>query len=145
MARLGGKFAGILLLQVADEKAEALVADLTALDHIGLLVTLERTAERAVHRSLRLNLELLGADRPGIVAEISAALAGHDVSVEELSTDVREAPMAGGMLFEARAVLAAPPATSMEELRSILEAISDELMVEMKLSTAETPDPKTNE
>lgn len=144
MARLGGKFAGILLLQVADEKAAALVADLTALKNIGLLVTLERTAVQAVHRPVRLNLELLGADRPGIVAEISAALAGQDVSVEELSTDVREAPMAGGMLFEARAVLAAPPATSTDALRSLLEAISDELMVEIKLSTAETPASKVD-
>lgn len=145
MARLGGKFAGILLLQIADEQAEALVADLTALKHIGLSVTLERTAVRAVHQAVRLNLELLGADRPGIVAQISAALANQDVGVEELITDVREAPMAGGMLFEARAVLTAPSATSTDGLRSVLEAISDELMVEIRLSTAETPAPKVNE
>ena len=47
---------------------------------------------------------------------------------------VREAPMAGGMLFEARAVLEVPPATSTESLRSLLEALADELMVEISLS-----------
>ena len=36
MARLAGKFAGILLVAVADERAEALVADLTALKDVGL-------------------------------------------------------------------------------------------------------------
>src|SRR5215208_4752705 len=66
MARLGGKFAGVLLVEVADERAEALVADLTALKEIGLLVTLERTNLPAEHPSMRLNLELLGADHPGI-------------------------------------------------------------------------------
>jgi len=140
MARLAGKFAGILLVEVPEESAEALVADLTALKDIGLLVTLERTDVPAEHPSLRLSLELLGADHAGIVAEISAALAGQRIGIEELSTDVREAPMAGGMLFEARAVLEAPPTTSMDELRSMLEAIADELMVDIRLSDAQGSD-----
>ena len=77
MARLAGKFAGVLLVEVADERAEALVADLTALKDVGLEVLLERTDMPAEHPSLRLSLELLGADHPGIVAEISAALAAQ--------------------------------------------------------------------
>jgi glycine cleavage system regulatory protein len=137
MARLAGKFAGLLLVEVADEHAEALVADLTALADVGLLVTLERTDAPTARPSLRLNLGLLGADHPGIVAEISAALAGRGIGIEELSTDVREAPMAGGMLFEAQAVLEAPPETPLDDLRSMLEAIADELMVEIRLSDAE--------
>lgn len=137
MARLGGKFAGILLLEVPDDRTDLLVSDLTALQDVGLVVTLERTDVPAEDRLLRLNLELLGADRPGIVAEISSALAGQRVSIQELSTDVREAPMSGGQLFEAQAVLEAPPATSMDDLRSMLEAIADELMVEIALSPAE--------
>jgi glycine cleavage system regulatory protein len=140
MARLAGKFAGVLLVEVADERAEALVADLTALKDIGLEVLLERTDMPAEHPSLRLSLELLGADHPGIVAEISAALAAQRIGIEELSTDVREAPMAGGMLFEARAVLEAPPTTSTEELRTMLEALADELMVEIRLSDAGASD-----
>jgi glycine cleavage system regulatory protein len=141
MARLGGKFAGILLLDVPDHRADPLVADLAALQTVGLLVTLERTDVPAEEPSLRMNLDLLGADRPGIVAEISAALAGRHVGIHELSTDVREAPMSGGQLFEAQAVLEAPPATSMDDLRLMLEAIADELMVEITLSDAEDPAP----
>ena len=134
MTRLAGKFAGIVLVTVADERHDALVADLRALEAHGLQMVLERTDEPVERESLRLQLELLGADHPGIVAEISAALADRGVSIEELSTDVRDAPMAGGMLFEARAVLNAPPTTSTEALRSILEGLADELMVEIRLS-----------
>jgi glycine cleavage system regulatory protein len=134
MARLAGKFAGILMVAVPDEQAEALVADLTALKDIGFLVAVEQTDEPVARETQRLNLELLGADHPGIVAEISASLAGQGIGIEELSTDVREAPMAGGMLFEARALLEAPPETSTEALRSMLEALADELMVEIRLS-----------
>ena len=96
---------------------------------------LELTSEPVERESLRLNLELLGADHPGIVAEISASLAARDVSIEELSTDVREAPMAGGTIFEARAVLNAPPTSNIEGLRSVLEGLANELMVEITLST----------
>ena len=134
MSRLAGKFAGIVLVTVADVRLDALVADLTALKAQGLHVPLERTDEPIERESQRLHLELLGADHPGIVAEISASLATRNVSIEELSTDVREAPMAGGTLFEARAVLNAPPTTSTDELRSMLEGLAHELMVEIHLS-----------
>ena len=134
MARLAGKFAGILQVEVPDERAEALVGDLTALTDVGLLVTVERADEPVVHEAQRLNLELLGADHPGIVAEISASLAGRGIGIEELTTGLREAPMAGGLLFEARAVLEVPPATSSDDLRSMLEGLADELMVDISLS-----------
>ena len=134
MSRLAGKFAGIVLVTVADERLDALLADLAVLDAQGLQVTTEATDEPAERESQRLRLELLGADQPGIVAEISAALATRQVSIEELNTDVREAPMAGGMLFEAQAMLDAPLATSTEDLRSMLEGLAQELMVEIRLS-----------
>ena len=134
MSRLAGKFAGIVLVAVADERLDALVADLEALQDEGLRVAVERTDEPVEQQSLRLHLDLLGADHPGIVAEVSASLADRRVSIDELSTDVREAPMAGGTLFEAHAVLTAPASTSTEELRSMLEGLADELMVEIRLS-----------
>ena len=134
MGRLAGKFAGIVMVAVADDRLDALLADLRELEGQGLEITVERTDEPREHESLRLQLDLLGADHPGIVAEISASLAAQGVSIEELSTDVREAPMAGGTLFEASAVLDAPASTSTEALRSILEKLADELMVEIRLS-----------
>jgi glycine cleavage system regulatory protein len=134
LSRLAGKFAGIVLVTVPNERVGALVAELTGLTAEGLQVVVERTDEPAEQESQRLGLELLGADRPGIVAEISSALAERDVSIEELSTDVRDAPMAGGALFEARAVLVAPSSLSTDQLREVLEALADELMVDVTLS-----------
>ena len=135
MSRLAGKFAGIVVVSVPGDRVDDLVAELTALATQGLHITVERTDEPTEAQPLqRLNLELLGADRPGIVAEISAALAEAHVSIEELSTDVRDAPMAGGTLFEARAVLTAPAAEDTDALRAVLEALADELMVELRLS-----------
>jgi glycine cleavage system regulatory protein len=134
MSRLAGKFAGIVVVNVPPDRLDALVAELTALESQGLQVIAERTDEPAPHLFQRLQLDLLGADRPGIVSEISAVLADAQVSIEELSTNVRDAPMAGGTLFEARAVLSAPLGGDTDVLRDVLEALADELMVELRLS-----------
>ena len=134
MSRLAGKFAGIVVVSVADARVDALTADLGALSEQGLQVLVERTDEPVDRETLRLSLDLLGADHPGIVAEISASLAAHDVNIEELTTDVRDAPMSGGTIFQAHAVLTAPLATSTDELRSLLEGLANELMVDISLS-----------
>lgn len=139
MARLAGKFAGIVVVSVTDQHLDALAADLTALSTGNLQVLLERTDARAGRQSHRLHLDLLGADHPGIVAEISALLAEMNVNIDELRTDVRDAPMSGGTLFEARAVLDAPVSTSTDALRAMLEGLANELMVDIRL--ADPPDP----
>jgi glycine cleavage system regulatory protein len=136
MARLAGKFAGIVVVAVPDDRVQAFQDDLAPLQSQGLL---EIRAERgddagASAEAVRLSLEVVGADRPGIVHTISRALAAKDVGIEELQTATREAPMAGGMLFEATATLLAPPGTSADELRPLLEEIADELMVDLALS-----------
>ena len=61
-------------------------------------------------------------------------LSRHGISIDTMTTETREAPMAGGMLFEATAVLQAPAGTSLPELRVLLDALADELMVQITLS-----------
>jgi glycine cleavage system regulatory protein len=134
LAQLAGKFAGIVVVSVAEERYDALVADLAALEGQGLQIAYQRSDDGPQRDSQDLVLDLLGNDRPGIVAEISSALAGHDVSIEELTTDVYDAPHTGGMLFEARAVLDAPSGADLDGLRAALEALADELMVDITLS-----------
>lgn len=138
MARLAGKFAGIVMVAVPDQGADTLVAALDPLQSQGLLeITVERAGDedRGFEAGLtRLRLELVGADRPGIVHDISRALAARRVSIEELSTATREAPMTGGMLFEAAATLLAPAGLALEELQAVLEELANELMVDLSLS-----------
>lgn len=134
MARLAGKFAGIVEVEVPDSGADALVTALEALGAAGLTVAVERTDAPDGDAPTRLTLDLMGADRPGIVAGISRLLAERGVNVEQLSTEVRHAPMAGGMLFEAHAVLSAPASAGTAELRAGLEALADELLVDIALA-----------
>jgi glycine cleavage system regulatory protein len=134
MARLAGQFAGIVEVVVAADKVEDLISDLESLAAQGLAVTMARTSTPPMTPTHLLSLELVGDDRPGIVAEISALLSARGISIEELATSVTDAPMAGGMLFQAHAVLASPISADESELRAALEALADELMVDIELA-----------
>ncbi len=134
LSQLAGKAAGLVLVSAPDAESDALVADLRSLADEHLSVLVERTDEPVDDERARYDLELVGADRPGIVAEISALLAARGVSIEDLVTDLVDAPMAGGLLFEARAVLVAPESASVDELRDALEELADRLMVDVHLS-----------
>jgi glycine cleavage system regulatory protein len=137
MARLAGKFAGIVVVALPDDRVQEFREHLAPLQSEGLLEIRAEQGDDSVTGgdAVRLSLALVGADRPGIVHAISRALAAGDVGIEELQTETREAPMAGGMLFEATATLLAPPGRSADELRLMLEEIADELMVDLDLST----------
>lgn len=136
MAHLANKFAGILLVDIPQQKIADLQTGLQSLSTQGLLVTVESSSSASTQQSRQLNIELLGQDRPGIVHDISHALASHGISIEELNTETRSASMAGGTLFHAQVSLAAPQDISLDDLRSSLEALANELMVDIDLDEA---------
>ena len=136
MAELAGKFAGIVLVTVPDDRVESFTAAMEPLH--GLLdVTVQRArADDGTEPVVRWTLELLGADRPGIVTEISTVLERHGVNIDALATSTREAPMAGEMLFEANVALETTSATDLEALRHDLEGLANELMVDIDLDAS---------
>ncbi len=133
MARLAGEFAGIVLVTVPEDAVAALEQELAGLAGQGLRVDVRRSDAPAAEEHASARLHLLGSDRPGIVAEISRTIASHGVGIESLATDLREAPMAGGLLFEVTAELTVPAQAGLETLRAALEQIADELMVDLSL------------
>jgi len=133
MARLGGRFAGILLVAVDGARAAELKKALRGLETRGIRTLVEHSDDAAGASRRRVRLELLGQDRTGIIREISHALAGRGVNVEELETACEEAPMAGGELFRMSALLSCPPDLSADELRGVLEALAHDLMVDVAL------------
>jgi len=136
MARLAGKFAGIVMVAVPDAAADALIADLEPLEAQGLLdITVERAVpSKQEDDSARYRMEIFGLDHPGIIHEVSHVLAGLQVSIEELSTEARSAPMAGGTVFEAHASLRVPAGVSLQELIESLGRLGNELAVDIEVA-----------
>jgi glycine cleavage system regulatory protein len=134
MSRMAGRFAGILRASVPDARVDALVAALNSLDSHGLRVVVEISKHSDVESEFHsVPLELVGADRPGIIREISHALASRQINVDELHTERSSAPMSGEILFIAKARLRIPRGAPLDELNDALEEIADELMVELAL------------
>jgi len=134
MARLAGHFAGVLRVSVPEEQVDALAEALQSLQPASLQVHVTRSEPEGPATDAReLRLEILGSDRPGIVRDISEALADRGISVDELRTEIMSAPMSGELLFLANAELLIPPGLDLDLLRKDLEALAHELMVDIDL------------
>jgi glycine cleavage system regulatory protein len=133
MAQLAGQFAGILRVEVPPESVAPLQAALGALEAQGLRIVALGGAAASAESVQEVDLEIVGQDHPGIVRDLSLVLARHGVNIEELTTDRSSAPMAGSLLFSARARLRMPTALDAARLKDDLEKIAHDLMVDLKL------------
>lgn len=138
MSRLAGKFAGIVQISVAGDKAAALGQALDELE--GLDITQTTAGQAPTDGGQRLTLSLVGHDRIGIVQEVSQVLAEQGVNVEQLNTYTASAPMSAEPLFHAEAELLARADLDLSQLIDALEQLSNDLMVEIRLNqTLQSP------
>jgi len=133
MCRLGGEFAGILRIELPADKKPALLA---ALQKISCLTVVAQpdTTTPVVTPGRPVKLEVVGHDRPGIVREITSALARADVNVEEFFSEVVSAPMSGETLFKAVARLQLPEHCDLAALKKGLEKIAADLLVDVSFA-----------
>ena len=132
LAELDGTFAGIVEVWVPTDQQAALAAALDDLDGLLKITAHPGSAVPATNWPL-LTMTVLGNDRAGIVREISAALRGHALSIEHLSSRTTDAPMTGGRLFEANVVARIPADADLAAIRADLEALAAEIQVDLKL------------
>ncbi|MBB2988479.1 glycine cleavage system protein R [Terracoccus luteus] len=151
LAELARKFAGIVVVGVPAERQADLTEALRGLDGTldvsvhagdepdatdgsggsGASEGGAATVEPEGGEPQRLTVDLLGNDRPGIVREVSSVLSEHHLSIESMTTGTREAPMAGGLLFEAHVVAVVPASSDTGALRDDLERLASELLVDI--------------
>lgn len=137
MARLAGQFAGILRVSVPTAQTEALMQALQALQHTGLTVTMARSSSDEATPDYRwLRLVLTGYDHPGIIRDISHALAWRGINIDELHSEYTSAPMSGVMLFKATATLRVPLQVVMSDLQEHIEHLAHDLVVDIVLEEA---------
>jgi glycine cleavage system regulatory protein len=140
MAHLGGQFAGILRVQVPAARKQQVRAALQALAGEGLTIHVHEDAVTAAPAGQTLaTVEVVGHDRPGIIRQISQVLAQQRVNVEELETRCESAPMSGEQLFHATATVQLPATCPLRQLRSALEHIAADLMVDVAVLPTRAP------
>ncbi len=136
MARLGGEFAGIMLVSVAESKVQGLMDSMDRLREKSLTVNAKVTEETAAgYFAGYVPHEILvsGADHEGIVNSIASYLAQQGANIEELSTDVVNAPITGTPLFSMHAIVQVPPSITTARLREKLAQIGQEQAIDIEV------------
>ncbi len=136
LLHLGGHFAGIVRVEVEASRAAELRQALLQPDPVGLTVVVHEaeSSPRVATDKAPAILEVVGHDRPGIIRALSHALAARHVNVEELTTERTNAPMTGEPIFQARASLSFPPGLDPSTVRTDLEKIAGDLMVDIQFT-----------
>lgn len=132
MSRLGGKFTGIVVIQLAQENVDPLQTALAALAQSGMHVYSEVSEQVEESTSYtEILLDLVGHDKPGIVRDISAVLARNQANVIKLQSQLEPGSMSSELLFKAQGKVLVPESTDLDELQEALEAIASDLLVDI--------------
>jgi glycine cleavage system regulatory protein len=136
--RLAGKFAGVVLVSVTDDRLMGLELSLRELAHAGLRIGVERGAVAEAEKPARtVKLDVVGNERPGIVRDVTQALTRLGVNIEELTSGLEGEPFTGVQLFHATARLSVPDGLKLEDLRKALERLAAEIMVDLAVGESE--------
>ncbi|MCK0114203.1 ACT domain-containing protein [Ornithinimicrobium sp. F0845] len=137
MGRLGGKFAGAVLIELAEDRVEEVTAAVRALTDVGVVDVSATGSDDAGEALESVGLLVIGQDQPGIVREVTRALADRGLSIQEFHTSTSDAPMSGDRLFEAVAVVGLPESIDLSDLRTALGEVSSQLSLDIQLDDGE--------
>ena len=142
LERVAGEFAGMVHLEVPHANADALAEALRALEVEGLRLVVARSGDARAPAGLRgFDLELVGADRLGIVSQLTGNLAGQGITIEQIQTDVVRGDASGKPTFKVVARLLAPDALSAETVRGKLDGMAREMMLDIALDERAAAEP----
>ena len=121
LAEIAGTFAGVVVVEVGDDRVDELLTNLLILREQGLHVTAQQVEEPtdapAAHE---VRLRLTGDDRPGVVHEISTTISELGVSISRLGTVTDLPGHDGGKRFEITVRLAVPVGSDID---AVLDSI----------------------
>ena len=124
LAEIAGTFAGVVVVEVGDDRVDELLTNLLVLRDQGLHVTAQQVEEPVgTPDADDVRLRLTGDDRPGVVHEISTAISDAGISISRLGTVTDLQGDDGGKQFEITVQLAVPVGTDLDAvLDSIMQA-----------------------
>jgi glycine cleavage system regulatory protein len=123
LAEIGGTFAGVVVVEVGDDRVDELLTNLLVLRDQGLHVTAQQVEEPIdAPDAFEVRLRLTGDDRPGVVHEISTAVSDLGISISRLGTVTDLPGSDGGGQFEITVQLSVPVGA---DLDAVLDSIGE--------------------
>ncbi|MGQ8364821.1 glycine cleavage system protein R [Glaciecola sp. 1036] len=127
---LAGQFAGFVEVLLEQDMHNELIRKCHAIAN--LQITLTPASEHVDTRSKRIRMTVTGNDRQGIVNDITTTLKTFSVNIREMETRCESAANWGSPLFSAKLNLLCADEVEASELKSAIEALADDLIVEFE-------------
>ncbi|MFT5211885.1 MAG: glycine cleavage system regulatory protein [Flavobacterium sp.] len=137
MTELAGRFVGLAVVEVDAEHFDALKEALDKIEEL-LSVVEETELTTEVQNTRILELNIVGPDRPGIVADVTMALEKYVANVSEMETHISAAPMSGELTFSADASIIVPFEMDWSVIAERLDQLANDLDIDIILD--EEPD-----
>jgi glycine cleavage system transcriptional repressor len=136
MARLGGEFAVLMLVEMPEDRFAGLEPGLANLSDRGYKLTLTPSRRLAAepHPGWRpYRIAVRGADHEGIIHEVAHYLSGRGISIEEMESECAPASTSGVPLFAMSAEVVVPPAVDARDWQPGLSEIARRLNLEIEV------------
>lgn len=131
MANLAGQFAGIVEIEVRDDKFEALREALNAETASDVTIVIADSTSEPDLPSRTVGFEVVGKDHVGIVHDIAGCVVQCGGSIEVMETELFSASMSGEEMFKAELHIRLPENVSVAEMERALEDVSQDLMMDL--------------
>lgn len=131
MMHLADRFIGLLEVQVDATRVATLESALRGIPDLEMTIA---RGEATPPAGQLFQIEIMGADHPGIVREVFGVIAQAGLNVESLSSRTEAAPDSGMPIFRARAMLGSSSSVDLTVLQQSLESIAADIQVSVTLS-----------
>jgi len=138
MVNLRGRFAIVMLAEVADDRVGDLRERLPAVaESVGLNATIsDADAGDAQRPGVPYRIRTYAMDQVGLVHRITHALSEMKINIEDLTTRLEHGPHTGTPLFSMEMVVTVPADLQLKAMRERLEKLCAELNCDLDIDAA---------
>ena len=138
LMRLAGKFTGVICVAVDAQRRADLLQNLADLASAGIRVSIDEATSDAESQNALGEFTLVGADRTGLISEISRSFSERGINVVELATERTSMPYSGEPLFSAEGIVQLPQGFEPAAMEEMLERIANDLGMDFTFAQMES-------
>jgi len=133
MIKLGTDFTIMILISISENNSKLLEVALDKIDYL-IIHTKKTILQKLSSKASEYILNLSGADNEGLVHNITESISKKGINIEEMNTEIENAPMSGTILFNINARLSYPN-LDLNHFQNEMNILADKLNVEIVVTS----------
>lgn len=131
LSHMAGHFAGFVQVDLPLDKHDELIQ--TFSQHPDLKIHLLAGNSEHLNHDCTAEVQIMGNDKAGIVQELTQILNQFNLNILKFDSNLESAPNWGSELFKAKALISVDKDFDLDDLRTALEAVANDLMVDIEI------------